>query len=65
VLIAGAPGSPEYAQSFVDAVDILLSDDSAWLKLSEAGLARAEEFAWSGIAQRLSDLLEEAVEARS
>lgn len=65
VLIGGAPGSPEYAQSFVDAVDILLSDDSAWLKLSEAGLARAEDFAWSGIAQRLSDLLEEAVEVRS
>jgi glycosyltransferase involved in cell wall biosynthesis len=58
ILITDAPGSPEYTRNFVDAVDRLLSDDSAWARLSQAGLSRAEGFEWAAIAQRLSDLLE-------
>jgi len=59
ILIGDPPGSVEYTQSFVNALDTLLSDDSEWERLSAVGLARAQGFDWSGVAQRLSDALEE------
>ncbi len=61
ILIGDPPGSTEYRTHFVSAVDRLLTDDAEWKRLSENGLARSQAFDWDGVAQRLSDALEEAL----
>ena len=58
ILIPGEPGSPDYIDSFVSALDKLLSSDSEWRQRSDAGRRRAASFYWSTIAARFSDFLE-------
>lgn len=58
ILVPGEPGSAEYLDEFVSALDRLLSSDSEWRQRSEAGRRRAASFYWSTIAARFSDFLQ-------
>lgn len=54
ILIPGEPGTLEYHQAFVDALDRILSDDVLFDTLSNNGLRRAKQhYDWKQVAQRL------------
>ena len=59
ILIDGTPGSEEYDNAFVDAVDKLLSNDKEFEKYSNRGLERAKDFSWEAIAGKFVDYLKE------
>lgn len=58
ILVEGEPGSAEYIEKFVSALDLLLSSDSEWRQRSEAGRRRAAAFYWSTVAARFSTFIE-------
>lgn len=58
ILVKGEPGSPEYINHFVEAINTLLSDDGKLDTLSETARRQAERCSWSAIASRFSDFLE-------
>lgn len=58
ILIPGEPGSAEYVEKFVGALDRLLTSDSEWRQRSDAGRRRSASFYWSTIAARFSDFIE-------
>jgi glycosyltransferase involved in cell wall biosynthesis len=58
ILVPGEPGSPEYINQFIAAVNLLLSDDAKLDTYSEAAKRQAEGYAWSSIASRFVEFVE-------
>jgi glycosyltransferase involved in cell wall biosynthesis len=58
ILIDGEPGSPEYINKFVEALNLLLSDDAKIESYSEAAKRQAQGCSWSAIAARFSEFVE-------
>jgi glycosyltransferase involved in cell wall biosynthesis len=58
ILIKGEPGSPEYINLFVDAVNTLLSDDGKLDAYADAAKRQAQGFSWAAIAARFSEYAE-------
>lgn len=58
VLIGGEPGTAEYLERFIAAVNTLLSDDRALDRCVQAGRSQVQRHTWSAIAARFSEYLE-------
>ena len=58
ILIPGEPGSTDYINQFIDAVNRLLSDDSRLEAYSDAAKRQSERYAWSAIASRFAEFVE-------
>lgn len=58
LLISGTPGTVEYGNSFIEAVDKLLSNEELWRAYSERARERAfREFSWEACADRFEKVL--------
>lgn len=57
ILIPGDPQTEEYQTKFLEALDILLSNDSLFETYSANALRRAADFSWQRVAQGFSDFL--------
>lgn len=58
VLIDGLVGSSEYSNEFINAVDMLLSDDQKWQSLSNSAIKRSRnELAWEHVVDRIEKLI--------
>ena len=58
ILVDGVVGSPQYMRDCLSALDLLLSDDEMWKKLSKFCRNRAiESFGWEKVADRFEALL--------
>jgi glycosyltransferase involved in cell wall biosynthesis len=57
-LIGGEPGTPDYLDRFIAAIDTLLRDDVALDRCVEAGRKQVQRHSWSAIASRVSEYLE-------
>lgn len=64
VLIRRAPGTIEYQQDFVSAVDRILSDDAYFNQLSSIGREQAKRFDWNFVAREFSAFLSQLPELR-
>jgi glycosyltransferase involved in cell wall biosynthesis len=57
--IPGVPGTSEYSTAFVEAADLILSNEELWNKMSSEARERAfREFSWEQCADRFEKLLE-------
>ncbi|MDB5038577.1 MAG: hypothetical protein JWQ35_2105 [Bacteriovoracaceae bacterium] len=61
ILVSEAPGSQAFLEATFNAADKILSDDALWKKFSDAGLARAQNFAWKTVAKRFEKFLIESL----
>ncbi|NLF25435.1 MAG: glycosyltransferase family 4 protein [Deltaproteobacteria bacterium] len=59
VLISGRPGTPEYDQQFVEAIDRIFSDDAYFEALSKRAWERGRALGWDGVAERFEKYLRE------
>ncbi len=60
ILIDEVPGSQIFYEKFFAEADRLLSDDTLWTRLSEAGKSRASGFSWKVVAERFIEVLKRA-----
>lgn len=58
ILIKGIPNKFDYNEKFIEAVDLVLSDDQLFHQLSRKGLQRAKDFDWNDRAKELIYYLE-------
>lgn len=58
ILVGGKPGTPDYLERFIAAVDTLLTNDSELQRCVEAGRQQVARHRWSAIAARFSEYLE-------
>jgi glycosyltransferase involved in cell wall biosynthesis len=66
LLIAGLPGTQQYEDQFVDAVDRLLRDDELFSNCSAAGRRRAlEQLNWTAVAARFAGFAANALTAQA
>lgn len=61
VLVPGTVGTPEHMDAFTAETLSLLESRDKRLQLSDAGLAWAQQFDWSGLAKRWSELFSHAL----
>lgn len=65
MLISGLPGSRQYEDDFVEAVDCLLRDDALWQGHSDAGRARARTvFGWETLTDRFEQYVAQSLERK-
>ncbi|NIM05538.1 MAG: glycosyltransferase, partial [Armatimonadetes bacterium] len=65
LLVAGVPGSEEYARGFEEAVFSLLNNETRWKRFSAAGRARVTaHYQWSQIAKEWEEWMERELRLR-
>ena len=57
--------TPEYYDAFAEAVLRLMRDPDAWRQASAAGLERAQQLDWAGVAERWEELFYESIRGHS
>jgi glycosyltransferase involved in cell wall biosynthesis len=59
ILIEQEPGSSAYIESFIDAVDHLLSDDALWQKYCHTARSQSQNYDWKMVASKFTKDIEE------